>query len=279
MPTWLPPALFALGLWSVQRVVSKVVLRSLGTRKFYLISAVVSLVVYIPYALLNPPRGAAIPGALGLACLMAVTFGVTTEAIRRGPLGVVSPLTSLGPALTAVLAVSLIHERLGAIQVGGIALAIAGVVLLAYRPPQSGVELGGWLALALASVVLQGLGAFIAKLVVTNGGTSALLLLGAGVQVVVGLTLARGAGWQREDLAGRPAIYTVLVYGAAAIATIGYLRALSLGPASLVVPLVSVSPALGGLLGILLLREATSRRQYVGIAASVAGAVALAGFG
>jgi len=47
--------------------------------------------------------------ALGLACLMAVTFWVTTEAIRRGPLGVVSPVTALSPALPALLAIPVIH--------------------------------------------------------------------------------------------------------------------------------------------------------------------------
>jgi hypothetical protein len=28
---------------------------------------------------------------------MAITFGITTEAIRRGPLGAVSPITGLSP--------------------------------------------------------------------------------------------------------------------------------------------------------------------------------------
>ena len=33
---WLPAALFALTAWAVQRLLSKVALASLGTRKFYL---------------------------------------------------------------------------------------------------------------------------------------------------------------------------------------------------------------------------------------------------
>jgi len=45
----------------------------------------------LPY-LLRPPTLAELPPAFGLACLMAVTFGVTTEAIRRGQLGTVSPI-------------------------------------------------------------------------------------------------------------------------------------------------------------------------------------------
>src|SRR5215467_191401 len=111
-PIWLSLSLFALVVWAVQRLLSKVALHDLGTGKFYLLSAVVSLLTYAPYLVLRPPTVSELLPALGLACLMAVTFGVTTEAIRRGPLGAVSPITALSPALTAVLAVALLGERL-----------------------------------------------------------------------------------------------------------------------------------------------------------------------
>ena len=113
MHPWLPLALFALVAWSGQRLLSKVALSSLGTEKFYLLSAVVSLITYTPYLLIRPPVASELVPAFGLACLMAVTFGVTTVAIRRGPLGAVSPLTALSPALTALLAVTVLRENLG----------------------------------------------------------------------------------------------------------------------------------------------------------------------
>lgn len=52
---------------------------------------------------------------------MAVTFGVTTEAIRRGPVGRVSPITGLSPALKAVLALAVLDEHVGIVGVLGIA--------------------------------------------------------------------------------------------------------------------------------------------------------------
>jgi len=63
------------------------------------------------------------------------------------------------------------------------------------------------------------------------------------------------------------------------IATIGYLSALAAGPAAVVVPLVATSPALAGLLGILLLKERTGPRQLAGIGLALAGAALLAGLG
>ena len=63
---------------------------------------------------------------------------------------------------------------------------------------------------------------------------------------------------------------------AAAVATIGYLTALSVGPASLIVPFVATSPSLGGLAGIVLLRESATKRQLVGIGLGLAAVVILA---
>jgi drug/metabolite transporter (DMT)-like permease len=275
MPSWVPLAVFALVAWSGQRLLSKIALQTLTTAKFYLLSAAVSLIVYAPYLLVRPPAARELIPALGLACLMAVTFWVTTEAIRRGPLGVVSPITALSPALTALLAITLINERPGWLAYTGIALAPVGIALLSAQGGKSYRPQGGWMAFAIASVLLQGLGAFIAKLVVTPAGPSALLLTGAGVQVIVGLALAPPWRWRREDLSGRP-LYTVIAYAVAGFATIGYLSALATGPAAVVVPLVSASPALAGVFGLAVLKEKLDRPQLAGLAVALVGATLLA---
>lgn len=274
IPFWLLAALFALAAWSIQRLLSKVALTTLGTRKFYLLSAVVSLLVYAPYLLVRPPAPAQLYPAFGLACLMAITFGVTTEAIRRGPLGAVSPVTALSPALTAALAVAFLGERLNWVAYVGVALAPVGIVLLSLNG-RNGERQEGWVWLAILSLILQGIGAFIAKLVVTPAGPSALLLMGAAVQVAVGLFLAQPRTWSRADVSGRPAAFTIIAYAIGGIATIGYLLALARGPAAVVVPLVATSPALAGLLGVTILREKTSPRQWLGIAVALVGAVVL----
>lgn len=271
---WLPAALFALTVWAVQRLLSKVALASLGTRKFYLLSAAVSLLVYTPYLLVRPPAPRDLLPAFGLACLMAVTFGVTTEAIRRGPLGAVSPITALSPALTAIIGLALLGERLPSWGYVGIALAPAGVALLSLDDGKNGGRMA-WLSLAVASVALQAVGAYIAKLVVTPGGPSALLLMGALVQVIVGLFLAPPWRWTAGDLRGRAATFTVVAYAIAAVATIGYLLALAAGPAAVVVPLVATSPALAGMLGILFLKEEAGLRRLAGMGLALVGAVLL----
>ncbi len=271
---WLPAALFALAAWSVQRLLSKLALGDLGTRKFYLLSAVVSLATYSPYLLLRPPAATELLPAFGLACLMAVTFGVTTEAIRRGPLGAVSPITALSPAITAVLGILVLGEKLAPWGYAGVALAPVGIALLSAAGSRES-RAASWIWLALASLALQGVGAFIAKLVVTPAGPSGLLLMSAAVQVVVGLALAPPHTWSAGDLRGRAALFTLVAYAIAAMATIGYLLALASGPASAVVPLVATSPALAGMLGIAFLKEEGGGRRLAGIGIALAGAVLL----
>jgi uncharacterized membrane protein len=180
----------------------------------------------------------------------------------------------LSPALTAGLAVAFLGERLSWVSYGGVALAPVGVVLLSLNP-RKGKGGEGWVWLAILSLILQGIGAFIAKLVVTPAGPSALLLMGAAVQVTVGLFLAPPRTWSRADLRGRPAGFTIVAYVVGGIATIGYLLALANGPAAVVVPLVATSPAIAGLLGITILKEETSPRKWFGIGVALAGAVLL----
>jgi drug/metabolite transporter (DMT)-like permease len=273
---WTLPALFALGAWSVQRVVAKRVLEELATAQYYFLSAAVGFPFYLPVLLLDPPPASSVPGALGVSVLTAVTFWVTTEAIRRGPVSRVSPITGLSPAVTAVLAVAFLGERPAGARAVGIAAAVLAVALLGWRREEGASTRGPWLGLAVLSTALQGLGAFLSKVVVTRAGPSALLVTGAAVQLAAGTLLLRRERLPVPSLAGGLARLTVAVLALAAVATIGYLVALSRGPASVIVPLVATSPALAGLLGLVVLGERARAPQVTGVVLGLGAAVLLA---
>ncbi|HXF73428.1 MAG TPA: EamA family transporter [Actinomycetota bacterium] len=276
MEPWTLPALFALVIWSVQRVVAKRVLEELATAQYYFLSAAVGLPVYLPVLVLDPPTASALPGALGVSALMALTFWVTTEALRRGPVSRVSPIAGLSPAVTAVLAVAFLGERPSGARAVGIGAAVAAVALLGWRRSGGSAARGPWLGLTVLSTALQGVGAFLAKVVVTPAGPSALLVTGAAVQLAVGGWLLRRERLPLPSLADRLARLTVLVLALAAVATIGYLVALARGPASVIVPLVATSPALGGALGLVALGERAGAPQLLGMVMGLGAAVLLA---
>jgi drug/metabolite transporter (DMT)-like permease len=132
--SWGPLAVFALVVWSVQRVVTKVALFRWSTARFYRLNAILSLAVYVVFAIAVPPDPGGLVGAVGLSLLMAMTFWVTTEATRRGPVGLVAPLTAMSPGLTVILAVAILNERISSEQGLGIGAALAGSALLSFRP-------------------------------------------------------------------------------------------------------------------------------------------------
>jgi drug/metabolite transporter (DMT)-like permease len=272
---WVAPALVALVIWSVQRVLTKAALSTLSTSQFYLLSATLSLPVYLSVLFLDPPPLAAFVPALAVSVVMAVAFGVTTEALRRGPVGKVSPITGVAPAMTAVLAVMVLNEQAPPARIVGIGLAVGAVMLLAHRK-QEGTVHPGWLGLTIAALVLQGSGAFLAKAVVTPFGPSALLVTSAGVQAGVGTVWLRRSGGSFPRPTTPLLRWTFVVLVLAALATVGYLWALSIGPASAVVPLVATSPALAGVVGAVVLKEPRSRAQYVGVVLGVLAAALLA---
>jgi len=246
-----------------------------STAYFYRLNASLALLVYVPFALVVRPDPSGVPGAIGLSVLMAATFWVTTEATRRGPVGLVAPLTALSPAIAATLAILVLGERPAPQAALAIPLALAAAALLAYRPAAPGA-MSGWLGLAVLSLAMQGIGAFVAKIVVTGPGPTDLLIVGAAVQLAVGAGLAHREPLALGSLARAPGILVAVTMIAAAVATIGYLYALSVGPASVIVPFVATSPVFGGLLGALFLHETVTRRQLTAIALGAVAAVLLA---
>lgn len=275
MEPWVAPALVALVIWSVQRVLTKAALSTLSTSQFYMLSATLSLPVYLPLLFLDPPPRSAFVPALAVSAFTAVAFGVTTEALRRGPVGKVSPITGMAPALTAVLAVVVLNEQAPPVRIVGIALAVGAVILLGRRQQEGAAHLS-WLGLTIASLILQGFGAFLAKTVVTPFGPSALLVTSAGVQVGVGSVLLHRSGGSFPRPTTPLLRWTFVVLVLAALATMGYLWALSVGPASAVVPLVATSPALAGMVGAFILKEPRSQAQYWGIALGMLAAALIA---
>jgi drug/metabolite transporter (DMT)-like permease len=77
------------------------------------------------------PTGSVRTLALG-AGLLDVTAGIfELVALREGLLAIVAPVVALAPAFTVLLAWALLRERVSRIQLAGLALAIAGLVLVA----------------------------------------------------------------------------------------------------------------------------------------------------
>jgi transporter family protein len=124
--------------------------------------------------------------------------------------------------------------------------------------------MAGWLMYSLLALVLWGLWGVFSKIAATHLPSWAIFLVEIGVYLVVG-----GLIW---GLLRTPVTWTFP--GAAAAVAAGlaggfalffFLKALSTGPASVVVPLTSLYPVITVLLGITFLQEDLSLRHLLGI--------------
>jgi drug/metabolite transporter (DMT)-like permease len=75
-------------------------------------------------------RRAAMPLVLGGGALDMLANIFYLLAVRQGPLSIVATLASLYPASTVILARLILHERLRAVQLGGVVCATVAIVLI-----------------------------------------------------------------------------------------------------------------------------------------------------
>jgi len=196
-------------------------------------------------------------------------LGALYRGMAVGAMGIVAPVSAVAAAIPFTVGVAS-GERPGALQVGGILLALAGVALASREPADRG---GGRAAgVGLALVAAFGFGLYFVFLeraaeesvpyaVATARGVSSLLAV--AVAVAVGATLRPGA-------AALPALVAVGLCDVGANVLFGL--ASTRGFLSVVSVLSSLYPVVTVGLAALLLHERIASTQRLGVAGALAGA-------
>ncbi len=193
---------------------------------------------------------AGVLGAVGYLCFFA--------GMMRGTVGLVGTIAAASPLLTVVLSVTFLGETLGLLQVLGIAMTVACVLLLSIDRRKASVSRRLAVVLSLGSFLVWGLWAFLVKGSVDALGEGDLfLLLGSGY---LGVSLVAAAAWRRQPRAevGAPrAMWAagMVVFLTGSIAAIVLAAAYDAGPASIVAPVTGTYPVVATLGAWALLRE------------------------
>jgi drug/metabolite transporter (DMT)-like permease len=220
---------------------------------------------YLPWAVLS-----GVAGVIGLVSFYA--------ALAAGTMGVVSPIAALG-VVVPVLAGLGQGERPGAVQLAGIVVAIAGVVLA------SGPELSGRAGarpVVLAGVAAVGFG--VALLAIAKGSQHSTLMTLTTMRLTsvtllgIALAVALARGGRRSDylLTGRDLALVALVGVADLSANLAFGLASRRDDVSVVSVLGSLYPVVTVLLARLLHSERLGRLQTLGVAGALAGVVLIA---
>jgi drug/metabolite transporter (DMT)-like permease len=237
---------------------------------------VIALVRHEPFAWTPPVRRLAALGVLnpGIAYALGL-IGLTTITASMSVL-----LWALEPVVIMLLAALLLHEHVPPALAAGVAVAVAGVLLVVYQPGVTGDSVGITLTLvsigfcALYSVLTRRMLLDDSSLHVVLAQQAAALVFAVALATVV--SLAGGTGW---DLGGHAAgdwasaaASGVLYYGAGFWFFVTGLRRVPASVAGAFLPLIPVF----GLAAGFLVGERLEPRQWVGAVVIVAATTAIA---
>jgi drug/metabolite transporter (DMT)-like permease len=212
-------------------------------------------------------------GGLGVLGLVAFYRGLSI-----GTMSVVAPISATGVSIPVLVGLAS-GERPGALQIAGILLAAAGVVLAAREAPGADEEArrAGRTAVGLALVAAVGFGTFLTGMDRAEETADVTwVLLSARVTEVTVLLIA--AAFVRPALPrAAGALGAIFLVGAFdLLANLLYVIAASRGLLSVVGVLGSLYPAVTVMLARFVLHERLTRMQHVGVLVTLAGVVALA---
>lgn len=220
-----------------------------------------------------------LPYAVVLALIGVVSLAALYRAFALGPIAVVSPVVASYAALTVILVVIFLNERLSGGQTAAIAVTFVGVVVAStdvrelratMGRPSEGVRIGflATIGFALWSAI------FAAGIRATDGLALIVVQRACSIALLTAFVAARGvslAPLRGRRALGLVAIVGVLDTGANVLLALG----IEAGYASFVMTGSGAYPLIPALLAILVLRERLAPNQYLGVAVLVAGLVAL----
>ncbi|MGH2379212.1 MAG: DMT family transporter [Candidatus Limnocylindria bacterium] len=222
---------------------------------------------------------AAVPWAVALALVGASALFVFYKALALGPIAVVSPVAASYAAVTVVLVVIFLGERLELPQIAAITVTFVGIVLASSDFRAILRTLGRPLpGIRLAFVATLGFGMYGAALAAAarehDGLELVLLARIASAVLLAAAVLATRAAIPTDR---RPATLVLLVLTGVfdTAANVSFVLGVEAGFASIVATGSGLYPVIPVFLAIFFLGERLVPSQYLGIAITVAGLVAL----
>ncbi|WP_285026510.1 DMT family transporter [Plantibacter sp. ME-Dv--P-122b] len=159
------------------------------------------------------------------------------NALSTGPAYLIFPIISISPAITVIMAVILLRERLNAVAIVGLVAALAAIVLFSVSSGSAEGASGPWLIIAILVSIAWGVQAFFMRKAATIGvndattfswmAISGLILTPFAIIAMGGLPL--DAPWQAPVLTAGTQLLN-------AVGALFLVMALSRGKASVVAP-------------------------------------------
>jgi drug/metabolite transporter (DMT)-like permease len=198
---------------------------------------------------------------------------VLFKALSTGPAYLIFPLISISPAITVLMAVLILRERIRGVATVGLVAALASIVLFSVTSGSGEAAGGSWLVLALVVMVAWGVQAYFMKKAANVGVNDATTF---AWMTASGLLLVPVAWVMMGDFPGdAPWQAPVLTLGTQLLNAVGALflvMALSRGKATIVAPVTNaLAPVLTIVLSLIAYRTTPSVYGLIGIVLAIGG--------
>ena len=195
------------------------------------------------------------------------------QALTMGPAYLIFPIISISPAITVVMAMVLLRERIAPLAVVGLVMALAAIVLFTITGGDSGGSSGPWLLLAIVICVAWGVQAYFMRKTATIGVNEATTF---GWMTISGLLLIPVAlfslGGIPTDFPWQAPALTAGTQVLNAIGALFLLMALARGKASIVAPTTNaLAPALTVIISLVAYQTLPTPYGAIGIVLALAG--------
>jgi drug/metabolite transporter (DMT)-like permease len=256
--------------WGVGDFLGGVSARRMSTLTVLAVAELAGLIAIAAYVALarDPlPGGTATAAAVAAGLGGVLGLGGLYRAMAVGAMGVVAPIS--GAAATLPVAVGLARgERPGAVQLAGVVLVLAGVVLVSREPGAAGTRLAAGVPLALLAALGFGL-YFVLIDVASEDGAAWAVCISRGTATVAAVAAALLLGAFRVRAGDLPVLAVIGIFDVGANALLAV--ALNEGLVSLVAVLSSLYPVVTVVLARLVLSERVARPQAIGIGGALGG--------
>ena len=202
----------------------------------------------------------------------ALSFVVFYFALTLGPISLLAPLTAIIGVIVPTIVGLTRGESLGPVQIGGIALALIAMALVAQDRASAGAEASAtWAGIVLATIAGLGFSVFFLALAETSVEAGLWpLVIGRSVAVPMLIVLAFAVTGGLAIPAGAVRKIVAASGAAGVVSSILILWAYQRGPISLVAALGAFYPFSTVALARIVLDERLRRVQWIGVAFALA---------
>lgn len=278
MTEWYAFSIAALVLMGVQRFLYKVSAErncpTLWTTFSFMATVTVLSAIFLA-ALKEPLSDVRMLAAMALLNSASFVLGTIThiEALKHVPAGVVYPILRLNMVVVVLFGVFVFRDRLSLLQILGILLAVAVMLILRKDTEHAGDSVGNvrrGLVLLFVSLLCGSVASISSKYAALYAGKLGFMALSYFLGALFSAGLITKSGSKGNPRERKEAVLIGIVMGVINFAGFyAFLAALSAGPLAVIVPITGMHFVIAVMLSVILYKEKLGPRRVLGIALTV----------